>query len=136
MLKKTIIGFMLALFAVPLAAHAELPGQICQKTQVGTTKMADDKQNIIACLETGNAQQAYEWKSMTSGGGGGITGGCKASNAGDGRYIVSEVWGKGCSAGLVDPARGASSHQGAVTGYTCGTVQEWEGNRYWVCIKM
>ncbi len=66
MLKKTIIGFMLALFAGPLAAHAEMPGQPCQKVQIGTTKMADDKQNIIACLETGEVPQPYQWKSMVA----------------------------------------------------------------------
>lgn len=69
MLKKTIIGFMLALFAGPLSAHAEMPGQPCQKEQIGTTKMADDKQNIIACLVTGNVapENVQEWKSMTAG---------------------------------------------------------------------
>ncbi|QQR68309.1 MAG: hypothetical protein IPI58_05465 [Alphaproteobacteria bacterium] len=69
MLKKTIIGFMLALFAGPLSAHAELPGQPCTAAQIGTTKMADDKQNIIACLLTGKTKPAnvQEWKSFTKG---------------------------------------------------------------------
>ncbi len=68
MLKKTIIGFMLALFAGPLSAHAELPGQPCTAAQIGTTKMADDKQNIIACLKTGDTTpgaNVSEWKAMT-----------------------------------------------------------------------
>ncbi|QQR68557.1 MAG: hypothetical protein IPI58_06835 [Alphaproteobacteria bacterium] len=68
MLKKAIIGFMLALFAGPLSAHAEMPGQACTTAQIGTTKMADDKQSIIACLVTGNVapENVQEWKSMTT----------------------------------------------------------------------
>lgn len=66
-----IIGLALTLWALPLAAHAELPGQPCTAEQVGTTKMADDRQNIIACLETGNTKPGankHEWKAMTAGG--------------------------------------------------------------------
>ncbi|QQR68234.1 MAG: hypothetical protein IPI58_05070 [Alphaproteobacteria bacterium] len=68
MLKKTIIGFMLALFAGPLSAHAEMPGQPCTAAQIGTTKMADDKQNIIACLLTGKTapENVQEWKDMAN----------------------------------------------------------------------
>lgn len=66
MLNKTIIGFVLALLAWPLSAHAELPGQPCQQEQIGTTKLADDQQNIIACLETGETYQPYQWKSMVA----------------------------------------------------------------------
>jgi len=113
MLKKTIIGFMLALFAGPLSAHAEMPGQPCTAAQIGTTKMADDKQNIIACLLTGKAapENVQEWKAMTSSGGGGLTGGCNASMS---QYDASNVntgpavrvsilvppeslWGTGCN---------------------------------------
>jgi hypothetical protein len=70
----SVLG-LLALSANPLAAHAEMPGQPCQKEQIGTTKMADDKQNIIACLLTGKVapENVQEWKSMSSGGGGGPT---------------------------------------------------------------
>ena len=46
MLSRLAIAVCLALFALPLAARAELPGQPCKQEQVGTTKMADDKQNI------------------------------------------------------------------------------------------
>ncbi|QQR68496.1 MAG: hypothetical protein IPI58_06505 [Alphaproteobacteria bacterium] len=73
MLKMTIIGFMLALFTGPLAAYAETPGQPGQKEQIGTTKLADDKQSNFALLETEEAppHQLYvdrfgipEWQSL------------------------------------------------------------------------
>lgn len=143
MLNKTIIGFMLALFAGPLSAHAEMPGQPCQKEQIGTTKMADDKQNIIACLETGKVapENIQEWKSMSSGGGRGITGGCMLGVSGayvdsqEKRYVprhlyVKESWGMGCSRRneLRVPVPSSGTHACnslADQGYVCGMV-------YWV----
>lgn len=118
MLKKTIIGFMLALFAGPLSAHAEMPGQPCTAAQIGTTKMADDKQNIIACLVTGNVapENVQEWKSMTSSGGG-VTGGCFISTLGS----VSDRWGQGCNS----TASGSGTSickRVAASGYSCGII--------------
>ena len=141
MLKKTISGFMLALFAGPLSAHAEMPGQPCTAAQIGTTKMADDQQNIIACLVTGKAapQNVQEWKSMSSGGGGGITGGCKivmsytrTNYAYKPESIISirmqDFWGIGCDSKLNNTTQKNSGHSyGAVgckrvtlPGYSCG----------------
>ncbi|QQR68629.1 MAG: hypothetical protein IPI58_07215 [Alphaproteobacteria bacterium] len=141
MLKKTIIGFMLALFAGPLSAHAELPGQPCTAAQIGTTKMADDKQNIIACLETGKAapENVQEWKAMTSSGpGGGITGGClltSVQRSAKPYAITIDKWGAGCQA-IINGAGQAiiyvrkqrtACNSAAASGYSCGTIFVEEG---------
>ncbi len=123
MLKKTIIGFMLALFAGPLSAHAEMPGQPCTAAQIGTTKMADDKQNIIACLLTGKAapENVQEWKAMTSSGGGVLTGGCMRSCVSSNKVTKcanNTIWGSGCSSNC----RGyyCTPADSITVGYECG----------------
>ncbi|QQR68625.1 MAG: hypothetical protein IPI58_07195 [Alphaproteobacteria bacterium] len=143
MLKKTIIGFMLALFAGPLSAHAELPGQPCTAAQIGTTKMADDKQNIIACLETGKAapENVQEWKAMTSsGGGGGVTGGCTIDHPGN--YRVVGLWGKGCTTNIV-PIPNSELSQSywfpvpkPEPGYACGPTGRISNSvQFYLCSK-
>ncbi|QQR68626.1 MAG: hypothetical protein IPI58_07200 [Alphaproteobacteria bacterium] len=148
MLKKTIIGFMLALFAGPLSAHAELPGQPCTAAQIGTTKMADDQQNIIACLVTGKAkpENVQEWKSMSSGGGGGITGGCSILYVSTDHMRANSRWGKGCrpfdhnapgtdKEGIYRFTSGSNGicASAAATGYSCGG--SWAGIQGCICVK-
>lgn len=70
MRKSIVIGLMLTFLAVPFAARAQMPGQPCQMAQVGTTRMADNHQSIIACLETGEKENPAIWKSTIGGGGG------------------------------------------------------------------
>ena len=147
MLKKTIIGFMLALFAGPLSAHAEMPGQACTTAQIGTTKMADDKQNIIACLETGKAapENVQEWKAMTSSeSGGGVTGGCYAWNYNNGGVSIEHWWGEGCkpinSSGraTANPGADHACSAAAKSGYECGAVYDTGTNNTifrCLCIK-
>lgn len=67
MKKSFVISLMLASLTIPLAASAEMPGQPCEQTQVGTSKMSDDKRDIIACLKNDNPKipQPYVWKSQT-----------------------------------------------------------------------
>ncbi|QQR68233.1 MAG: hypothetical protein IPI58_05065 [Alphaproteobacteria bacterium] len=149
MLKKTIIGFMLALFAGPLSAHAEMPGQPCTAAQIGTTKMADDKQNIIACLETGKAapENVQEWKAMTSSGGGGLTGGCTlAYRPGDRNRVgsslyVQESWGMGCRKNGASVSMQTTVLYGstacnslAAQGYECGISEKKDGLESTACL--
>lgn len=75
-MKNILLGVLglLALSLVPVSGHAQMPGDKCggdDHVQVGTTRMATDRQNIIACLETGDTTpgaNVSEWKAMTSGG--------------------------------------------------------------------
>ena len=142
-MSKILLGIfgLLAFTAAPLAAHAELPGEICaDNVQVGTTKMADDRQNIIACLETGekaqNGKEIKEWKAMTSSGGGGVTGGCLAwfsyTQPPTGLNVRGS-WGKGCSDKTI-PFKTTPNSNGVWgdnyefcknaqdSGYSCGVV--------------
>ena len=141
---------LLALSVVPVSGHAaahRLPGEKCgpayDTVQIGTTAMADDRQNIIACLETGEKTQDgkddSEWKAMTSSGGGGLTGGCAAGVYAaktyygtipqpDGWYLYStNLWGKGCDGKRIKSTstEGALNGQHPCTavaspGYVCG----------------
>jgi len=122
-----VVG-LLALSFVPVSGHAQMPGEKCggaDKVQVGTTKIATDSQNIIACLLTGNTApgaNVSEWKAMTSsnngggGGSGGLTGGCFVQTEfifgkqvpgegyrGDLKITsISDVWGRGCDVGKLN----------------------------------
>lgn len=105
MRKSILLGVLglLALSLVPVSGHAQMPGEKCELERLGTTKRADDDQNIIACLKTGDTTPGAnisEWKAMTSSGSGGITGGCFAfatsKQPGISILRVSNSWGKGC----------------------------------------
>ena len=131
-----VVG-LLALSFVPVSGHAQMPGEKCggaDKVQVGTTKIATDSQNIIACLLTGNTApgaNVSEWKSMTSsnnggssGGNGGITGGCsiRGSWTTDKNLVttktitVDKKWGVGCQSG---PVTYSYNEVGSCPSFTC-----------------
>lgn len=143
MLSRLAVVICLALFALPLAARAEMPGQPCEASKLGTTKRAQDDQSIIACLKTGLANPAYEWKSMLSSSGGGVTGGCLVRGT-TGNLQFSGAWGKGCKNGYIV---GSTKDGGPEDGYSCGESGdrfEVQGQglttfimtgRYWQCAK-
>lgn len=139
MRKSSVIGLMLAFLAVPLVASAAgqtpLLGTRCEKERLGTTMRDTDDKNIVACLATDDAQQPYEWKSMSSSGSGGITGGCflhKWEGQGPTANLTRQVpegygwvtykWGKGCKENdTVIPIMSTDYMKGiAEPGYDCG----------------
>jgi hypothetical protein len=157
-MRRTLALSLFLVCSAPAWAWAALPGQPCQPEQVGTTTMADDKQNIIACLltgDTGLGTYAQEWKSMSSGGG--ITGGCDItySSALDSQnYInIKGTWGHGClppnrytSTTCVEPPTqyngggelvaegcGALCGMAQLPGYSCGEVSSSSGTPHSNC---
>lgn len=146
---------LLALSLVPVSGHAQMPGDKCELERLGTTKRANDDQNIIACLKTGEKTQDgkddSEWKAMTSSGGGGITGGCSSSFFLKNNFIVNveDSWGKGCSNKKVTVEKsvgpgvlttyGSYCKVAADVGYMCG-LSNYLGNDFFAlgicqCVK-
>lgn len=118
-----VVG-LLALSFVPVSGYAQMPGEKCggaDKVQVGTTKIATDSQNIIACLLTGNTApgaNVSEWKAMTSSnnGGGGSSGGGSSGGGGSG--------GGGITGGCEYSVDLAYNSRDVATGYKVKMVYE------------
>jgi len=155
MRKSILLGVLgwLALSLVPASGHAQMPGEKCggdDKVVVGTTRMASDQQNIIACLKTGDTTpgaNVSEWKAMTSSGsGGGVTGGCSlfyqgSDSQGTTTYQTEPNgnWGKGCRTDLVrvdyyglQNGRISFCAQMAAPEYACGPTGDIKSC---ICVK-
>jgi len=79
---------LLAILGVAMPAHAEpsfIVGASCNNMDVGTTHMASNKKDIIACLLDDSGNKV--WKSMTSGGNGGMCGFLVLSGYDTNRYV-------------------------------------------------
>lgn len=127
MRSKLILAVSLAVLAMPIVAHAEMAGDTCPLTSVGSSKLADDEKNIIACLKTSDT--TAEWKALTSGGGG-VTGGCVTNSF---NFLVG-IWGKGCQGNKITYGRFGDEQaelRETASGYSCGlTSQETKGENF------
>lgn len=80
---------LLAVLGVAMPAHATtsfIAGASCNDMDVGTTHMASNKKDIIACLLDDSGNKV--WKSMTSGGNGGMCGFLVLSGYDANRYVA------------------------------------------------